>query len=85
MTIFMVNILLDVSCFAVFFCVVMLIRNNLVYKIRRRKLAEVSEKAKSLIDTDGNWRQPYSDFDSLSYDKMLWQLHKWTYKSFYIE
>ena len=74
----------DIFIFVIVFCIVMLIRNHLVYKYRMRKIDEVDALAKKLIEQgDINYLAPFDIFDKLSYPKMLFQFHKWTYNAFY--
>ena len=80
----MKDIFIFVSYFVIVFCIVMLIRNQLVYKYRMRKIDEVDALAKKLIEQgDINYLAPFDTFDKLSYTRMLFQFHKWTYNAFY--
>lgn len=80
----MKDIFIFVSYFVIVFCIVMLIRNHLVYKYRLRKIDEVDALAKKLIEQgDINYLAPFDIFDKLSHTRMLFQFHKWTYNAFY--
>ena len=69
--------------FAEVMCGVMAIRNNIVYGIRCKANKIISEHCNSLI-RKGEYQSGYDYFAVKgSYDKMMWQLHKWTFKQFY--
>jgi hypothetical protein len=69
----------------IFLCIITLIRNQLVFRWRTRKLDEVSEEARALIDKDDeDFLRPYRLFDNgPSYSTMVLRWDKWTYSSFY--
>jgi len=79
------DILLGIWVLCVLFCIMMLFRNGLIYKYRIRRLNGVSVEARYLISRRADdFLAPYREFEnSPSYEKMFWQLHKWTYSSFY--
>ena len=82
------SVLIAAICICVIgliFCILMLIRNGIVAKIRLKALAVASKKAKeSIKNGNDEWEKFYTEFESKgSYDFMLYSLTKWTYKDFY--
>lgn len=67
--------------------VVMMIRIRLVHDARMRRLDEVHAEVMRLINARSpDWRKPWRVFDEgPSYDRMLFDLTRWTYKQFYPE
>ena len=63
---------------------VMMVRNQVVFKCRGRAIDEVSLRAKKAINDGDDWMAPYRVLDSYpSYNAMVLSLMKWTYKQFY--
>jgi len=54
-----------------------LVRNNLVFTIRVRRLTEIIDLPQR------DWVLAYNDFESLKYNSMMLDLRKWTYNQFY--
>ena len=78
------DIILCLVLFAMAMIVIAMFRNHLVFKYRIRAIREISKKAKAAIDSDGDWRKYYIKLDNCdTYNKMLLNLRKWTYKQFY--
>ena len=67
----------------IFACGIMFYRNTLIYKIRTKELFIAKRKGDELIDQDKNWKIAYAKYDSMSYNRMMFMLHKWTHKQFY--
>lgn len=65
------------------FGIMMLIRNEIVYKIRTRRLDEICKKGDELIKQGKDWQHLYEEYDQISYVKSLFLIHKWTYSNFY--
>ena len=74
--------------------VLLLVRNHLVFSIRRRRLNKIHETNLKSIDrlSEAQLRDApdliekrYADMESLSYEAMLFDLRRWTYKQFYPE
>jgi hypothetical protein len=63
-------------------------RNSLVFRIRRRRLDAIYAHYMAEIDA-GNLSDParitaaYDEFDAPSYEAMLLDLRRWTYRQFY--
>lgn len=51
------------------------IRNSIVYNARC--------KAIDYIYARKNWQQERQVLDTVSYERMMWQISKWTFKQFY--
>jgi len=66
----MVSVVVFITCF-------ILLRNNLVFFIRAKRLNYMSD-----LPSD-KWAAIYSDFDKLDYNNMVLDVSKWTYKQFY--
>ena len=69
-----------------FLCLILAIRNSIIFKIRQKHISEISEKTKQYIEQNknyDNWRKYYDKFDELSYERMLFDLTKWNYVQFY--
>jgi len=71
-----------------------LVRNHIVFRHRRRRLAEIHHKGMAELEARGNeitnaeiarHMRRYEVFDKTSYNSMLLDLTKWTYKQFYPE
>jgi hypothetical protein len=67
-------------CLCIVACVVMGIRNQIVYNIRGRRI-QVIDKINFDLDSSA-WLSYHCD---ISYDRMLWDLRKWTYKQWFPE
>ncbi len=59
-----------------------LLRNQLTSNWRRR-LVWVSSEADKRIARRQEWRDLYDEFAGLSYERMMFDCRKWTYKSWY--
>lgn len=68
--------LLWVGAAIVALCVLMLIRNELVYRIRCRRIDWAFQVAPK-------YHERVRQFQSVSYEAMLYDLRKWTYNQFY--
>lgn len=83
----LVTVLVTVGIFGIIFCILILIRNELIYKIRVRAIKVASNKAKYIIDNGSegmDWIEEYNKRDSFgSYYQMLWDFRKWKYEHFY--
>jgi len=68
-----------------FCCFILLIRNDLVFNYKTRALKMTSEKSiKAILDDYPNWEKFYNLYESYgSYNKMMLNLKKWTFKDFY--
>jgi hypothetical protein len=66
---------------------VMLIRNRIVHRARTRRIDEISEACKQDISRGclDCWKRRYDELDSQSYDAMLYDFRRWTYRQFYPE
>lgn len=62
---------------------ILLVRNELVYTFRLRRIAVCGEAAIKAINEGKEWRQYWRSFDALTYDSMLFDFRKWTYNQFY--
>lgn len=51
------------------------IRNSVVYNVRCKAIYHIYAK--------NNWRQERQALDNVSYERMMWQINKWTFKQFY--
>lgn len=66
--------------------IVTTIRNEIIFRYVMRRMEEVSEESRRLVHSVGidDYMAPWREFlASLDYSKMMWQLHKWSYESFY--
>ena len=78
-----VMVVIGIGLFGMGLCVVMLIRNEIVYKVRTQVLEEVSAAAQAAISTGDDWKAAYAPYEQLpSYGRMMWQFGKWTRKQF---
>lgn len=85
----MLRLLFNVVCnWILVLCVIMLVRNTLVYRIRSKALKELSALAKADIAA-GRYDDFLRHYDRLpakgpgSYDWMMFQITKWRYKDFF--
>lgn len=69
------EIVLALGAVVVVLCFFMLIRNEIVFNVQGKAIAYIFKQ--------DNWQELQYMYDSVSYDKMLWQFNKWTYKQFY--
>lgn len=73
---------------ALAFGILLLIRNEIVYRYVRKRIEEVSEANEKSLD-EGDFLTPterWEEFErTTTYDKMLFELNKWTYSDFYEE
>ena len=76
--------------FALFFAgvfyilLMVIVRNELVYRMRIRRIDEIHEFIVNATDTQLFDARAYKDFrDGPTYDQMVWDLRKWTYRQFY--
>jgi len=58
-------------------------RNHLILLLRAKAIEEIKKRSYKDIENKVPWERNWDFFESLSYFKMLFQLHKWTYKQFY--
>lgn len=56
-------------------CGVMLIRNQIVFKVRT--------KAADYVFSQDNWKQLMEKLDNPTYDKQIWDWRKWKFEHFY--
>jgi hypothetical protein len=66
-------------------CVLMLIRNQVVYRIRMDALRIVSARAQRLIAEGdyAHWRDWYERLEERSYDSMMWDVFCWRLEQAY--
>ena len=65
-------------------CFIILVRNDIIYAIRGRRLGEISDCANKLIIEGIEWRKLYEDFErGPSYEELLYNPFNWTYKQAY--
>jgi len=65
-------------------CLILLVRNELVFRVRQKALKIISKKAKIAIKNNENWEKSYTEYDlNDSYDKMFFDLTKWSFNQFY--
>jgi hypothetical protein len=69
-------------------CIFFLIRNHVIFKIRRRARNVTSKLAGQSIENGGQdaetWQRHYVRLEHPSYDCMVFLLlHKWTFRAFY--
>lgn len=65
---------------------VMLVRNEIVYRVRRTRIAEIAQANERDIghpDFIEVMEARYAELDSPSYEAMLFDLRCWTYRHFY--
>lgn len=61
-----------------------LVRNELIFGIRGKKLAQIHDQTSRNIEAGLPWMHLYDNFNAgPSYGNMMWDLRKWTYESFY--
>lgn len=67
------------------FCIMMLIRNTIIFDIRNDELRIRGKQSRALIEKrDVDYLKPLADYeDGESYTDMMWDLTKWTRKQFY--
>lgn len=81
-----VHALLLLFPLAFLFCMLMLVRNELVYKARTHLLCLAFRK-----DSHGHYSPTIFDsvnyklLDKYAYGDMMWMFNKWTFKQFYPE
>ena len=64
--------------------IVILYRNNIVYKARCKALDIISEKTRKAIDNDGDWQEIQKQYTEYgSYLQMLFDFGKWKFEDFY--
>ena len=62
--------------------VIMLVRNEMVYRYRIALLKDMSRAAQSDIRAARPWKWRYDVYDSVSHDEMVWRFWR-RFKSFY--
>jgi hypothetical protein len=65
---------------------VMLLRNELVFRIRRRRIDAISDACQRDLgrpDFGALLNARYAELDSPSYGQMVSDLRRWTYRQFY--
>lgn len=70
----------------VVFCVLLLVRNELVFRIRARRLSEIHDLNVQQIgrpDFIAVMEQRYAELDSPGYADMVLDLRRWTYRQFF--
>ncbi len=72
----MEDVLLFFGLLMLAFSMILFVRNRIVYDARMRRMKYVFSSAPE-------WKTRIKQFDSLSYERMLFDLRKWTYKQFY--
>lgn len=63
-----------------------MVRNHIVYGIRTRRLFEIKALADKGVADDAAYKNVvrwYEDFDKFTYNAMVFDLTRWTYKQFY--
>lgn len=55
----------------------------LLYAIRNSVVYNIQCKAIDYIYAQQNWQQERKVLDTVSYERMIWQINKWTFKQFY--
>lgn len=64
-------------CFLVIALVGLMLRNNAVHETRTEALQVMSNISRNqILMSDFTWEWRYEQFDTLSYDKMMWQFWK---------
>ena len=63
------------------FSLILLVRNELIFRIRNKGVNNIHAHNMNVIYRHTGTRVDFNSYGS--YEKMLWSLHKWTYKSFY--
>lgn len=73
------------SLFAI--CALAMARNELVHRLRMRRLREVSARADLLIRQHkfDDWRPLYAEVEATNYFLQVLDLRKWTYRQFWPE
>ena len=69
-------------------CIIMLIRNNLIFSYRSRALEICHKEAQQLISSEhfNDWKAAYELYDKFNYDDMMNKhLTKWRFKDFFPE
>lgn len=61
-------------------CALMLVRNELTFRVRMRAIDLIHE-----IEPHEAWRTAHQKFMSVTYESMMYDLRKWTFKQFYPE
>jgi len=64
-------------------CIIVLIRVELIFKYRMKRIGFISYKSKQAIDNYLPWEHLYDEFTDKSFDTMVFTLTKWRYKDFY--
>lgn len=75
-----------IFCVGLIFLFFFMIRNSLIFKIRTEAMRLTGIKSMRLVDEGKgiNSLSPWEDFTSQgSYDYMMFDLRKWTFKQFY--
>lgn len=65
------------------FLYTMFLRVILVTVIRSKARDIVTMNSVSALESHTPWLDEWKPYDGISYDKMMWSLHKWTFKQFY--
>ena len=65
------------------FLYTMFLRVILVTIIRSRARDIVTMNSVSALENHTPWLDEWKSYDNISYDRMMWSLHKWTFKQFY--
>jgi hypothetical protein len=59
-------------------CALMLVRNELTFRVRMRAIDLISE-----IRPHEAWQTAHQKYLSVSYESMMYDLSRWTFKQFY--
>lgn len=76
------DLILAILCTIGISSIIMLIRNQIVYKIQMKALKETTTLAKKAIAEGKNWKRYYDYHDRTTYNQCMFDLTKWTYKQF---
>jgi hypothetical protein len=81
------NLSIDLYSAVIAISIFMLLRNKLVFKAQMRRIEEISAASKRDIARHeyGRLDQRWADFRATTYDAMLFDLRRWTYRQFYPE
>ena len=61
------------------FSIIILIRNEIVYRNIMKNLSTISSIARAKINRGEDWEIVYKNFDATTYNSMLFDLTKWSW------
>lgn len=67
-------------------CLMGIVRNHIVFAVRCRRLHEIKTACDLQLANHGIFAMAdkwYEEFERVSYDAMVFDLRRWTYKQFY--